>query len=61
MKTFKNIYRHICTYENLYELWRKAARGKRSSQEVANFEYRLTDNLLQLQPPPHQPRQCRQL
>ncbi len=49
MKTFKNIYRHICTYENLYESWRKAARGKRSSPEVADFEYRLTDNLLQLE------------
>jgi retron-type reverse transcriptase len=49
MKTFKNIYPNICAYENLYESWRKAARGKRKSAEVATFEYHLTDNLLQLE------------
>jgi retron-type reverse transcriptase len=49
MKTYKNIYPRICAYENLYESWRKAARGKRKVPEVAGFEYFLTDNLLQLE------------
>ena len=49
MKTYKNIYPRIYAYENLYESWRKAARGKRRSPQVAAFEYALTDNLLQLE------------
>jgi retron-type reverse transcriptase len=49
MKTFKNLYPCICDYENLHEAWRKAARGKRRSPDVAAFEYFLTDNLLQLE------------
>ena len=49
MKTYKNIYPKICAYENLYESWRRAARGKRRSPEVAAFEYHLIDNLLQLE------------
>lgn len=49
MKTYKNIYPDICAYENLHESWRKAARGKRASPEVAAFEYYLTDHLLQLE------------
>jgi retron-type reverse transcriptase len=49
MKTYKNLYPRICTYENLYESWRKAAQGKRKSAEVATFEYHLTDNLLALE------------
>jgi retron-type reverse transcriptase len=49
MKTYKKIYPHICAYDNLYEAWRKAARGKRKAPEVATFEYFLTDNLLQLE------------
>ena len=49
MKTYKNIYPQICTYQNLYHAWRKAAKGKRQAPEVADFEYFLTDNLLQLE------------
>ncbi len=49
MKTYKNIYPNICTYENLYHAWRKAAKRKRKVPEVATFEYFLTDNLLQLE------------
>jgi retron-type reverse transcriptase len=49
MKTYKNIYPKICTYQNLYHAWRKAAKGKRKAPEVADFEYFLTDNLLQLE------------
>jgi RNA-directed DNA polymerase len=49
MKTYKNIYPQICAYQNLYHAWRKAAKGKRKAPEVADFEYYLTDNLLQLE------------
>jgi retron-type reverse transcriptase len=49
MKTYKNIYPKICAYKNLYQSWRKAAKGKRKVPEVAEFEYFLTDNLLQLE------------
>ncbi len=49
MKTYKNIYPSIYTYDNLHAAWRKAARGKRKSPEVAGFEYHLIDNLLQLE------------
>jgi RNA-directed DNA polymerase len=49
MKRYRNIYPNICTYENLYHSWRKAARGKRSKPEAAGFEYFLIDNLLRLE------------
>ena len=49
MKTYKNLFPRICSYGNLYEAWRKAARGKRGSPEVADFEYALIDNLLELE------------
>jgi RNA-directed DNA polymerase len=49
MKTYKNIFPTICSYDNLYFAWRAAARGKRTSPEVAAFEYALIDNLLRLE------------
>lgn len=49
MKSYKNIYPKICDYRNLYESWRRAARGKRKVPEVAEFEYYLLDNLFQLE------------
>jgi retron-type reverse transcriptase len=49
LKSYKNIYPQIWAYKNLYESWRRAARGKRKAPEVAGFEYYLTDNLLQLE------------
>lgn len=49
MKSYKNIYPHICDYRNLYEAWQQAARGKRKAPEVADFEYYLLDNLIQLE------------
>ncbi len=39
----------LCAWDNLMRAWQKAARGKRSSAAVAQFEYRLADNLLTLQ------------
>ncbi len=49
MKTYKNIYPKIWAYDNIYRAWRKAAKGKRSSPDVAAFEYGLIDNLLALE------------
>jgi hypothetical protein len=49
MKSYKNIHPNICSYDNLYHSWGKAAKRKRKVPEVAEFEYFLTDNLLQLE------------
>jgi RNA-directed DNA polymerase len=43
------LYGQICTWENLYLAWRKASKGKRGREPAARLEYRLEDNLLQLQ------------
>lgn len=42
-------YADLCTWENLYAAYRKAAKGKRGRSAAARFEYRLEDNLIQLQ------------
>ena len=44
-----DLYDHVCSWDNLYLAWRKAARGKRGREPAAGFEYRLEDNLLRLQ------------
>ena len=49
MKTFKHLYTQITAFENLYRAFRKAARSKRRKCDVAEFEYHLEENLLQLQ------------
>ena len=43
------MYDVICSWENLRLAFDKAARGKRGRSAAAAFEYRLADNLLQLQ------------
>ena len=40
-------YADIHTWENLYQAYRKAAKGKRSRGPAAAFEFRLEDNLVQ--------------
>jgi RNA-directed DNA polymerase len=49
MKTYKNLYPQICTFENLYVAYRQARCGKRDRAAVASFEFDLERNLLQLQ------------
>jgi retron-type reverse transcriptase len=49
MKTYKNLYPQIITFENLRLAFKKAARGKRSRPDVAHFEYYLEPNLVRLQ------------
>ncbi len=43
------VYADIYTWENLYTAYRKAAKGKRSRRPAAAFEFKLEDNLIQLQ------------
>lgn len=43
------MYTQLCSWENLLLAYRKASRGKRGGASVSAFEYRLEDNLLQLQ------------
>ena len=49
MKTYKNLFPQITDLENLYQAFKKAARGKRKKRDVAAFEYNLEENLLELQ------------
>ena len=41
MKTYKQLYPRICTWETLETAYRKARKGKRRKQPVADFEYNL--------------------
>jgi len=43
------MYNQLCSWDNLLCAFHKASRGKRGHPPVAAFEYRLEDNLLQLQ------------
>jgi RNA-directed DNA polymerase len=49
MKTYKNLYSQICSFENLYLAYKAAARRKRGQHNVARFEMNLPENLLQLE------------
>ncbi len=48
MKTYKHLYPKIYAFDNLYQAFRKARRGKRSRPEVAAFEHHLEEKLWQL-------------
>ncbi len=43
------LYEQIIGWDNLRLAYQKAARGKRGKGPAARFEYRLADNLLELQ------------
>ncbi len=49
MKTYKNLYSKVCSYENLELAFKKARKRKTLKQYVVEFEENLKDNLLQLQ------------
>ena len=49
MKTAKNLYHAITSFENLLVASRKAAMGKREREYVMRFFQKLEDNLWQLQ------------
>ncbi|NIU56800.1 MAG: RNA-dependent DNA polymerase [Phycisphaerae bacterium] len=43
------MYEHLISWKNLLLAYKKASKGKRGRSNVAAFEHRLEDNLLQLQ------------
>ncbi len=47
-KTYKNLYREICSFENLYRAYLKARKGKRNRQSVLRFTYGLEKNLFEI-------------
>jgi hypothetical protein len=49
VKTFKNLYLEICSWENVYRAWRRARKGKRGREPAASFEFNLEANLVRLQ------------
>ncbi|MFC1682289.1 reverse transcriptase domain-containing protein [Nanoarchaeota archaeon] len=48
MKTHKNLYKKLCSYENLFLAYTKARKGKSKKQYVKEFENNLRENLLNL-------------
>lgn len=49
MKTYKNLFSQIISFENLLNAFYEAARGKREKIYVIDFSYALEENLLKLQ------------
>lgn len=49
MKTYKQLFDQICAFDNLWNAFHQARKGKRSKVAVANFEYHLERNLLTLE------------
>jgi len=48
MKTYRNLYEKICSFDNLLDAYRKARNGKRSTYHVGRFELNLEQELLTL-------------
>ena len=46
MKTYKNLYSEICSFENIYWAYLKARRRKCSKVDVCTFDFQLEKNLL---------------
>lgn len=49
MEKLHNLKEHICSFDNLFEAYRAAAKGKHDRAEVLQFEFRLEENLWQIQ------------
>lgn len=49
MKTYKNLFTKICSFENLYLAYLKARKYKRYKSYVLEFSFNLENNLLTLQ------------
>ena len=49
MKTCKNLFDKICSFENLQLAYLKARKCKRYRSEILKFSYNLEENLLRLQ------------
>lgn len=48
METYKDLYKKICSYENLELAFQKARKGKSLKHYVIEFEKDLENNLLKL-------------
>ncbi len=48
-RSFQNLYPQVHRFENIFQAWRRAARGKRGTPAAATFEWQLEANLLNLQ------------
>jgi len=49
MKTYKNLFNKICSFENLHLAYLKARKCKRYRDEILKFSYNSEENLLKLQ------------
>jgi len=49
VKNYRNLYAQVCDFENLYQAYRRARKGKRGRPEVAAFEFSLETELVRLQ------------
>ena len=49
MKTYKHLYPQITSFDNIHLAFKDARKGKRSRPDVAEFEFNLEENLLDLQ------------
>ena len=49
MKTVKHLWEYVFSFENMLLAAKKAQKGKRFQPDVANFHFRLEENLLALQ------------
>jgi len=49
MKTYKNLFEKICSFENLHSAFLKARKCKRYRSEILKFNWNLEENLLKIQ------------
>src|SRR5215470_11081114 len=49
MKTYKHLFERLCSFDNLWQAFHQARKGKRGKAEVAAFEYHLERNLFALE------------
>jgi hypothetical protein len=49
LKTYKHLYPQICAFDNLYDAYRSARRGKRDKKQVFRFEFNAESELVRLQ------------
>lgn len=49
MEKLHNLKEHICSYDNLFEAYMAAAKGKADRPEVMRFAFHLEENLFQIQ------------
>jgi retron-type reverse transcriptase len=48
MQVFRDLYPQVCSFENLYQAYRKARRGKRGKASVSSFECNQEEELWRL-------------